>query len=118
MKGGPFTGDAFTLDPHPAAHHFAQPFADGQPQPRAAVAAGGGGVNLTKGAEKSIHPVRRNADAGITHGEMEYKGGGCFGFKHRLWLNICRFFAGYIQNHFTLIGKLDRITEQINQDLP
>src|ERR1700722_10115157 len=53
--------------------------------------------------------IGRNADAGVTHGEMQQRGvaeaGGATGF------------AADTDDDFTVAGKFDGVADQINQDL-
>ena len=74
MKGGPLPRHPGAFDPNPAAHHFAEPLADGQSQARAAILPGGGGVHLAEGLEQAVQTIRRDADAGIRHGKLQNQG--------------------------------------------
>ncbi len=54
-----------------AAHGLHQALADGQAQARAAKLSGRGLVGLGEGAEQAIDLVRRDADAGVMHGDAQ-----------------------------------------------
>src|ERR1019366_3065115 len=59
------------LDPDLPSKQLGQAFGDGQAQPRAAVVASGGGIDLLKRFEQAALPIQRDPDAGIAYREME-----------------------------------------------
>ena len=74
--GGEPEGRAFArhrLQPDLAPHQPGQPFADGQPQPGAAVFAGGAGIDLDKRLEQGCLAIRRNADAGVLDAKLDQR---------------------------------------------
>ena len=122
MERGAFAGIA--LDPDLAAHQFGQAFADRQAQAGAAVVAGGGGIHLLEGLEQPVLPVQRDADAGVAHREMQQpllrvadetrcpargRTGCCAGRAPR---------PGDFDDHLALVGELDGVADEIDQDLP
>ncbi len=81
-------------------HALHQTLADGQSQAGTAEIPRGGGVGLHKGVEDLIDLFRAHADAGITDMQMQ------------------PFFpVGDTQMHLPLMGKLDGVAEQIEQNL-
>ena len=60
VKGGAFAG--FALDPDAPIHHLAEPLADSQAQPGAAVVARGRGIDL---AERLEQPLKSWSCAGL-----------------------------------------------------
>ena len=58
-------------DTHFAAHQLGQALGNGQPQARAAIPPGGGGVGLLEGLEQSGHLLFVQTDAGVAHGEAQ-----------------------------------------------
>ncbi len=64
----------FALDPDPAAHQLDELRRDCQTQPRAAVLARRRAVRLRECLEDHTLLFGRNADAGVTHGEMQHTG--------------------------------------------
>ncbi len=69
VERGAFALDA--LDPHRAAHQLGQSLADGEAEAGAAVLAGGRRVELAELLEQLVRPIGRDADAGVTHGEVD-----------------------------------------------
>src|ERR1035438_8906847 len=59
------------LHPHVAAHHLHQAHGNGEPQPGAAVLAGGGTIGLRKSFEDLLLLLRRDADARVAHREVQ-----------------------------------------------
>ena len=60
------------LQPDRAAEHFAEPVTDRQPQPRAAVFAADGGIDLAERPEKPVQFFLGNPLARVANGEMEH----------------------------------------------
>ncbi len=84
-----------------AAEQGGQVAGDRQAEAGAAIAAVGGAVGLAEGFEDALLLVRGNPDARVTHG----KG------------NALARRAGYRQAHVALLGELDRVGQQILEDL-
>ncbi len=61
----------FAFEPDASAHQLDQPAADGEAQAGAAVLARGGHVGLRERLEQFRRLLRRHADAGVAHGELE-----------------------------------------------
>ena len=59
----------FAVYPDRPAHHLGEVFADGKAEPGAAVFTRRRGIDLAKRLKQPVHPIRRNADAGIAHGK-------------------------------------------------
>jgi len=93
----------FAFHPQPSPHEPGQPGADGQPQAGAAEAPGNRAVGLGKGVENQGLLVRRNADAGVRHGEME-----------TIRLLPVR---GHGNPDMAPVGKFDGIAHQIEEHL-
>ncbi len=66
-EGG--TASDRALDADAAAHQFSELFGDGQPQAGPAISASCRGIHLREALEEPVHPVGRNADAGVGDGE-------------------------------------------------
>ena len=74
----------FTLHPDASAHHLRKPRANRQAQPRAAMLARRGSIRLPEGLKNRAVFVCRNADAGVTHRELERLAGpGALRCHHR-----------------------------------
>ena len=91
--------------PDAAVHQFHQLLRDGQAQTRAAVLAGSGTVGLGETLEDEPELVLGDADAGIGDGEAETSRPVVFGIR--------------LDPHFepALVGELDRVAEQVDEDL-
>ena len=103
VEGRPLVRHAF--HPDGAAHGFHEPPGDGQPQPRAAVAAAGGSIHLAERLEEPVQPVRRDADAGVPYAEVEQRrppGRPSLRERH---------------DHLPGFGELDGVGEQVHQHL-
>ena len=61
----------FARDRHVAAHHLAEPACDRQAEAGAAVMARGRRVGLGELLEQPGHLLRRHANAGVDHGELD-----------------------------------------------
>ena len=84
-----------------AAQQVRQVARNRQPQPGAAVLAVRAAIRLAKGVKDQVLLVQRNADAGVFHGERHGSA--------RMTLHT--------QRHFALGRELDRVREQVAQDL-
>ena len=104
MKGGSLPDGAF--DPDPATHLPDQLRGDSQAQARAAMSAGRRFIGLRKGFENARLLRLGNAAAGIRN------------VKVQVSLAVGSGLDRDAQNHFSLLGKLDRVVEQVDQDLP
>ncbi len=102
-KGAPFAMAA--LDAKGALHHLHQSLADGQPQPGAAILAGGGAVGLGKGLEQAINLFRGHADTAVL--DRNFQCSLVVFHGQRL---------GADQN-LPSVGKLDGVVGQIGQHL-
>ncbi len=88
-----------------AAHQLDQAPADGQAQPGAAVLAGGGHVGLRERLEQLRRLLRRHADAGVAHGELELH-------------FLARAFEQFdVQPDLAALGELDRVVDEVGEDL-
>ena len=90
--------------------HFNQLPADGQAQACSTGFAGCGCIYLAKGLEQAVQAVCRDADASIAHSKVQ-------GQIARTTGAAALLLAVDTQHHFTLIGELDRVIEQVEQDL-
>src|ERR1035441_81915 len=120
MEGGPFAGVA--LDPNLSAHQLSQAFGNRQAQPGAAVVASRGGINLLKRFEQAVLPVQRDADAGVTHGEMEqplFRMADKIGVLLMSEWDVARAVrrGGDFDHDLALMGKLNGVADQIDKDL-
>ena len=88
-----------------AAHHLHQALANGQAQPGAAKAPGGGGFGLGKALKNMLLVFRGNANAAVAHREAQR---GALG-RLRQHLDL--------HQHFALRGELDGIARQVDQHL-
>ena len=79
---------------------------DREPEPRPAVPAGVGCVDLRERLEEPAHAVLGDADAGVLHGELDD------GEVAPLADDVD------VQRDLALLGELDRVADQIGQDLP
>ncbi len=110
VKGRSLARHPVALDPHGAAHHLAEPAADGQSQAGAAVAARGRGVDLAERAEQPIHAIGRDADPGITDLEVQRVNGVLVGRRGVL---VDR----HRHHYLALFSELDGVAEQVGEDL-
>ena len=99
----PTPGLAF--EPDAPAHQLDQPPADGQAQPGAAVLARGGHVGLRERLEQLRRLLRRHADAGVAHGELEL---------HLLAGALEQF---DVEPDLAALGELDGVVDEVGQDL-
>jgi hypothetical protein len=94
------------LQPDLPVHHLDQAAADRQAQAGAAVLAGGGHVALREGLEQAVGLLPRHADAGVLHRKAELA---------PLARRLQRLHA---QPDLPALGELDRIADQVGEDLP
>ena len=89
-----------------ASHEAHEPRRDREAEAGAAEQACGGPVGLREGLEDGLLPRGRDADAGVTHREVQA----------RLALRI----VGQVheQLHRSGLGELDRVAEQVDEHLP
>ena len=87
-------------------HQCGDLLANGEPQSRTAVGSSGCAVGLFKGAENGGQPVRRNADAGVDHLDMQLDAG--FAFLRQI--------QG--EQNFTGCGEFGGIAHEVDQNLP
>ena len=95
----------FAFEPDAAAHHLHKLARDGQAQAGAAVLARGGHVGLGERLEQFRRLLRRHADAGVAHGELE------------LHLFAGAFEQFDLQPDFALLGELDGVVDEVGEDL-
>ena len=106
------------LDADLAVHQGDQARRDREAQPRTAIPAGGRIVFLLECLEDLLLLIERDADARVADGEAQHlrRAGSALG---RLGL---RAGAGRARldadDHFALLGELDRVADEIEQDLP
>ncbi len=94
------------VDANTSAHHLHQALADRQPQPGAAELAGGRAVGLGEMLENLSLRLRRDADAGILHAQLDLQP-----------LRSRRTYPG-THHDFAAGGELDGVVEQIDEHLP
>ena len=110
--GGPDREAELAADPHlardadPAAHELGEPLADREPEPGAPVAARGRGVDLAERLEEAAEPVGRDADAGVADREGQL-------VEARPFQPV----GGHRQDDLAPLGELDRVREQVQEDL-
>src|SRR5438067_1016968 len=92
--------------PDRAVHHFAELLRNAEPEPGAAIPPCRRTVGLGEGVENVPLFFHRNADAGVTDFE---------GKQNRRSISVDRIDANANR---TLFGELDRVADQIGQDLP
>ena len=93
------------LDADVATHQFGQAAGNGQPQPGAAEAAGGGDVGLLESLEQAGRFIAVHADAGVVHGKADDDLLVVFGMQ------------AAAQDDAALFGEFDGIAQEIEQDL-
>jgi hypothetical protein len=97
----------FALDPDPAAHQAYQLRRDRQAQPGAAIETGRGAVGLGERGEDRLPPVGGDADPRVAYAEMQPD----VAFCPRFGIEID------IDDHLSALGELDRVAQQIDEDL-
>ena len=107
-------GSDGALDMNAAPHHLHQAFADGQSQARPAELAGGGGVALDEGVEQFGDGFSGDSDAGVgdSHAQL---------LPFRIGRSLLRRRnrrTRHVDDDLAELRKLDRIPEQVDQDLP
>ena len=90
---------------HVTTHEVAELPRDGKAEPGAAVLAGGGRLRLRKRLEQAVHLLRRHADPGIGHLEMQQRKARGF----REFLDAYHDFAG--------VREFDGVTQEVDDDL-
>lgn len=115
MKVGAFARN--TLDPYFSAHQLDELVADGQTESGAPEFPSCGGVHLAEGFEELCLLLQGNADAGITDAKVEvrFPGGGRTGVFR---LATGRFGEIHRDIDIALVGELDGIADEIDEDLP
>ena len=93
------------LHPDASTHHFAKTLTNGETKTRPSIATSCRCFNLTEGSEKAIHPILRNADAGILDAELQF-------VPCCVKLPACN-----RDRHLTLRCELQSVAEEIRQDL-
>jgi hypothetical protein len=89
-------------------HQVNQTQADGQTEAGSPVLACGRGIDLTEGLEQGADPVGRDADTAILDAELD----------HGASLGVGPFKLAGVHRDFTPGGELDRVVDQIDEDLP
>ena len=97
----------FAFDPDIPAHHVHQILADGQAEAGASVFTGGGRVRLAEGLKQHRLLLRRQPDAGIGDTEMQ---------NEMIVAMLQNVHSG--DDFTTLVRELDRITAEVDQNLP
>ncbi|MCY1284464.1 hypothetical protein D9M70_333670 [compost metagenome] len=95
----------FAVQRHLAIHHLGQPSRDRQAQSGAAEAARGTALALHERRKQALDIALRNADAGVFHADRHHG----HPVRHRLRIRA--------QGHAALVSELDRIADQVEQDL-
>ena len=90
-----------------AAHQLRESPADGQPEPGPAVAARRRAIDLAERLEQTVHPVLGDADPGVADREVEP-------------VPVARVepLGAGRDHHLPALGELDRVVQQVDQDLP
>ena len=96
----------YAVDPDLSAHGHGQLAADRKAQPAAAMRAGQGLVGLDKGLEQAVRLLLGQSGAGITH------------FKSDQVAPLVLPGPAGRNHHAALVGELDRIVDEVVQDLP
>ena len=89
------------------AHQLGEAPADREPEPRAAVPAGGRRVDLAERLEEPAHPVGRDADAGVA--DVDVIDRRVSGARSRL--------AAGRDHDLAALGELDGVGQQVEHDL-
>ena len=95
----------FALRPDGAFHHLHQAFAYGEPEAGAAVFSGGGRVGLRKRLKEARALLRRHADPTVANRELQ------------LDAVLKLFLDRHDQHYLAVIGELDRVVDQVDEDL-
>ena len=93
------------LRPDAAAHHAHDALGNGKAQPCAAMLARDGGVGLRERIEDGVNLIGGNTRTRIADAKMQ---SGRFAFLH---------VEGHLQRNFAGFRKLDRVADQIHQNL-
>ena len=94
------------LRPHRSVHQLDDALGDREAEPGAAVAARGRRVDLAERLEQPVHPILRDADAGVADGEVEavHSAPGGLGVD--------------VDDHLAPLRELHRVREQVEEHLP
>src|SRR6516162_5903693 len=120
MESRTFAGIA--VDPDLPAEEFGQSLRDRKAQSGAPVMTRRGGIHLLERFEQSTLLVERNANPGIADREMQQP---FLGMAQKVSILLlsgvgCSFSFGageHFNYHFTMVCKLHRVTDEIDQDL-
>jgi hypothetical protein len=85
-------------------HEFGEAVGDGEAETGAAEAARGSGIDLGEGPEEAVHPVGRDADAGVADAEVELEG-------------LAGGDALDGEEDLAAGGELDRVADEVEEDL-
>ena len=99
------------LHPHPSLQSLGEAVADREAQAGAAIQPAGRGVRLAERAEQAIHTIGGDADAGIAHGETEVHELASRELRRRRETGLDQ------DEDLSLGGELDRVVQEIDQDL-
>src|SRR5689334_12406071 len=111
MESSALTGNARAFDPHPAAHHFSETFADCQTKPSTTIHACGRWIHLAEGLEQPILFISWDANAGITYFKVKF-------ISPCQIILLCRQTCGRdIDDDLTFFRKLDGIANQVDEYL-
>ncbi len=94
------------LEPEPAAHQFGEALDNRQSQARPPIVSCGRCIGLSKGRKNPLLVLLRDSDAGVRHRKPQAH----FAVRMSLGCDV----HGYL----ALLGKLDRIADELEQDLP
>jgi hypothetical protein len=110
-EGGSASRAAFDFDV--SVHELAKAFGDDEAEAGAAVATGGGGVELAESAEKAGKLVCGHAYAGIDDFAAEGKGSGVGdgGLAFVVWV------AGEVDGDSAFFGEFEGVADEVDEDL-
>src|SRR5207302_4391657 len=95
-----------TLEPDFATHHRHKSRRDGQAESRSSVLACGRSISLRERLKNRFSLFRRNANSGITHGEVD-----------QVMVTLVSFHF-YLERHLPLMGEFDGVPQEIENHLP
>src|ERR1700686_1060272 len=96
----------FTLHPHFSTHHFYDPAGNGQAQAGPSESPRGGSVRLRESFKYQLLLITRNSDSCVRYANVQMYG--VVGLTLRFRVN----------DDVSMFGELDRITDQIHDQLP
>ena len=102
-EGASLTGN--TLDADLPPHLFHELFANGEAQSGTAELPRGRGIRLGKRLEQKSLYLGCNADSRVDHGKFDQGAVGCL------------LAPSHMNHHLALLGKLERIADEIDEDL-